>query len=383
MSSHPPISRRDLFAGAVALSAGAALARPAPAEAALTRGPDTVSVPADGVYEGVDLIKPRIRLSAVQSRVRGVEVDNLNATRKANLDHMLSLIDAANNWGGSKDLLFFHEFPITGYSNRWSREDALKVAIELDGPEVEAVGAKAKEYGCYVVFGSYVKDPAWPKHVLSITSMVGPDGTLVDAHWKARNIKAVFGPGFELFTTTIYDVLEQYVEMYGLDAVVPVTRTPIGNIATSSVQREPELFRAFAMKGAEIILRTATGGFTPMDMAATSLYNGVYTALVNNAYSPDNPGFFADAGGGGTTIWGPDGKEITSATSEHEQGVTATIPIADFRARHRPPYVHMALYAPVFDAYVNRYPPNLFAEYQPTDTSDAYQYLKDKGVWNK
>ncbi|MCG8440646.1 MAG: hypothetical protein MI723_02450, partial [Caulobacterales bacterium] len=219
--------------------------------------------------------------------------------------------------------------------------------------------------------------------LLSLTSIIGPDGSIVDTHWKARNIKGVFGPGFELFTTTIYDVLDQYVEMYGLDAVVPVTRTPVGNIATSSVQREPELFRAFAMKGAELILRTATGGFTPADMAATSLYNGVYTALVNNAYSPDNGQFFADAGGGGTTIWGPDGRELAAARSEHEQGVTAAIPIADFRARHRPPLVHMELYAPVFEAYRNRFPPNLLAEYLPTDTSDAYRYLKDKAVWTK
>ena len=113
-----------------------------------------------------------------------------------------------------------------------------------------------------LVFGSYVRDPDWPKSVLSITTIMNDKGEIVDKHWKARNIKGVFGGGIELFTTTIYDVLDRYVEMYGSDRVIPIARTPIGNIATSSVQREPELFRAMAMKGAETdfagqIIRTA------------------------------------------------------------------------------------------------------------------------------
>ena len=340
-----------------------------------------ITMSRDGNYEKVELAKSVIRLSVVQSRIRGVDINRIKSTRRDNLNHMLELIDAANNWGGKKDLLLFHEFPITGYSNQWNRQELLKVAIEIPGEETEAIGKKAREYGCYIVFGSYAKDPAWSNHILSITTIIAPDGTVVDKHWKARNIKGVFGPGFELFTTTIYDVLDEYVDMYGWDAVLPVTRTPIGNIATSSVQREPELFRALAMKGAEIILRTATGGFNPLDVRATSFYNGVYTAIVNNAVSPDNPGFLPDSGSGGTAIYAPDGELIERANSVHESSVTATIPIAEFRARHYPPSVHMELYRPVFDRYINRYPPNLFSSYQPQDTADAFRYLSEKDVW--
>ncbi|WP_019508283.1 nitrilase-related carbon-nitrogen hydrolase [Pleurocapsa sp. PCC 7319] len=336
----------------------------------------------DGDYDKVELVKPVIRMSVVQSCIRAVDVNRLHETRQDNLNHMLELIDAANDWGGPKDLLVFHEFPLTGYSHKWNRQDVLKIAIEIPGEETEAIGKKAKEYNSYIVFGSYAKDPEWPNHVLSITTILGPDGTIIDKHWKTRNIKHVFGPGFELFTTTIYDVLDQYVEMYGWDAVIPVTRTPIGNIATSSVQREPELFRAFAIKGAEIILRTATGGFMPIDVQATSLYNSVYTAIVNNAVSPNNPGYLSDSGSGGSAIYGPRGELLREANSVHETAVTATIPIADFRRHHYPPSVHMELYRPIFEQYVNRYPPNLFTSYQPENTSDAFRYLSDKAVWN-
>ncbi len=377
------MNRRRLFEAALALSA-AGLAAPAALADGHKGGP---LVAPDGDYEKVPLAKPVVRLGVMQTRVRGIDASSSRSAakgRKENLEHMLGTIDAASGWGGRKDILFFHEFPITGYRATWKRADVLRAGIEIPGEETEAIGKKAKEYGCYIVFGSYATDPDWKDHVLSITTVIGPDGSVVDKHWKPRNIKGVFGPGFELFTTTIYDVLDAYIEMYGLDHVLPVTRTPVGNIITSSAQREPELFRAYAMKGGEIFLRTATGGFTPADIQATSLYNGVYTAIANNAVSPGNPGFLADNGGaGGSAVYGPDGEMIDHANSENETIITVTLPMQAYRQRHRLPYVHMDLYRPVFDAYRNRFPPNLFSDYLPSDTSDAYSYLKDKGVWGR
>lgn len=293
---------------------------------------------------------------------------------------MCDLIDYANGFSGHKDLLFFHEFPITGYNYRWTRTEARRAAIEIPGEETETLAKKAREHGTWLVFGSYARDPDWPECLLSITTIMNDQGVIVDRHWKARNIKGVFGD-FELFTTTIYDVLDRYVEMYGADAVIPVARTPIGNIATSSVQREPELFRAMAMKGAEIILRTASGGFAPADIAATSMYNGVYTAIANNAASPGNGLYFDDAGGGGSGLYGPDGEAIALAPTAFETCVSARIPIDDFRARHRQPVVHTELVLPVYEAYRSKYPPNLFSAYQPTDIHDAGRYLRDKARW--
>ena len=385
MADTPPSpSRRDVFRGAVAIAGGAMAAgviASQNAHAAMGKGPDEHVMSGDGTYASVPLKKDMIALGVVQTRVRAVDVDDLRRTRQANLDHLLRSIDAAQGWGGKKDILFFHEFPITGYSNRWDRKLALRAAVDVDGPEVARVAAAAKEHECYIVFGSYSKDPDWPDHLLSITYIAGPDGSIVDRHWKARNIKGVF-VGFELFTTTIYDVLDQYIEKYGKDAVLPVTKTDVGNLVTSSVQREPELFRAFAMKGGEIFLRTASGGFTQEDILATSMYNQVYTAVCNNAVSPDNPGFLAGGGAGGSAIYGPDGKLIDIADADNsEQVVTARMNMAAYRARHRQPIVHMDLYRDVFATYRNRYPPNLFADYLPTDGADSARFLADKAVW--
>jgi hypothetical protein len=41
----------------------------------------------------------------------------------------------------------------------------------------------------------------------------------------------------------------------------------------------------------------------------------------------------------------------------------------------------MSLYRDVFEAYAERYPPNLFAEYLPTDGQDAARFLRDRSSW--
>ncbi len=373
-------SRRGVIGTGLGLAAAGALAK-APARAA-TAGAKPLTMQADGGYATVPLVKDSWSLGVVQSRVIAVDAASPEKGRRANVAHMCDLIDYASGFSGSKDLLLFHEFPITGYNYKWTLAEARRAAIEVPGPETEALARKARQYGTWLVFGSYVRDPAWPDNLLSITTIMNDKGEIVDRHWKARNIKGVFF-GFELFTTTIYDVLDRYVEMYGPDAVVPVARTPLGNIATSSVQREPELFRAMAMKGAEVILRTATGGFAPLDIAATSLYNSVYTAVANNAASPGNGLYFEDAGGGGSAVYGPDGEPLAKAENAFEACVTARIPIKDFRARHRQPIVHSELVLPVYEAYRSKYPPGLFDAYQPRDIKDAGRYLADKARWTK
>lgn len=385
-SAKPGLSRRCFLStgaltGAAAAAGGLGVVAPTTSWSQETRTA-AISLRPDGTYDTVPLRKPTIELGVVQSRVRGVDADNPQPGLKQNLAHMLELVDASFHFGGKPDLLFFHEFPLTGW-NTWTRAEILRFAPEIPGEESEAIGAKAKKYGCHIVFGSYAQDRDWPNHVLSLTTVVGPDGQVVDRHWKARNIKGVFH-GIELFTTTIYDVLDRYVEMYGPDAVIPVSRTDIGNIATSSIQLEPELFRAFAMKGTEIMLRTATGGFNRVDVQACAMYNRFYSAIVNNSVSPGNPGFFAAAGStGGSTIFGPRGDVLAEAGTQSETIVRARIPIADFRNEHRQPFVHMDLYRPVFDAYRNAYGPNLFDSYLPADLYDAKRYLGDKSRWTE
>ncbi len=110
-------------------------------------------------------------------------------------------------------------------------------------------------------------------------------------------------------------------------------------------------------------------------MCAT--YNRVYTAVCNNAVSPGNQ-FFEDAGSGGSAIYDEFGRAIASARSEHEQLVSAVIPIKQYRATHRLPEFAWELYRPVYEQYVPRYPPSNFSKVGlPEDLQDAHRQLSD------
>ncbi|MEO8224928.1 MAG: hypothetical protein ABI661_08980, partial [Gammaproteobacteria bacterium] len=203
-------------------------------------------------------------------------------------------------------------------------------------------------------------------------------------HWKQRNVRGMF-PGSEQYTSVIYDVYDRFVEMYGLDAVIPVERTDIGNIAMSAVQFEPELFRCMAFKGAEIICRVATGGFEFDDMRLTSYHNSLYTMITNNSVSTHgrNPGFFEDTNFGGpgrSAIFAPRGVELCKAGA-FETKELARIPIGEFRSRHRIPDLHLSLYKPVLDQYQERYPPGGYIDYIPKDKRDAFRYFQERSRW--
>ena len=376
------LDRRSFLARASAAAglAGLGLAS-APAQAATEQGSGAISMNGDGTYPTVPLTRETLSIAVMQTRVRPVDAKNPEPGRRENLEHMLELIDNVQTYGPAKDLLLFHEFPITGFRFEWDRADVLRAAIELPGQESETLAKKARQYGCYIVFGSYVRDDRdWPNHILSITTILAPDGSIAAKHWKARNIMGVFTAGrqpIELMTSTIYNCLDRYTEMYGADEVIPVTRTPWGNFCTSSVQREPELFRAMAMKGGEVFLRTATGGYTPTDVQACAMYNGVYAAICNNAISPGNKGIWENAGGGGSAIYDPRGEIMAKAESGAEQEVDALIPIGSYRSRHRIPETSWPMYAPVYARYVNNYPPGRFTKYLPPNLPDAATYLRD------
>jgi len=390
--SRDPVNRmrRDLLAGAGAaglagLVTGGTTAR---AAAAPQAGAPGVAVANRGKYATVPLRQDAINVTAIQSRVRSVDVNNLKPTLKANLDHALDLIDIAQGspdawggerlWGAKQDLICMHEFPIQGFQP-WTRTELNKVAFDLPGPETEAIGQRAKKYGCYIAFGCYAKEQGWPRHVINMSVIVGPSGEIVARHWKARNMLGMFGDN-ALIGTTVYDVLDRYVEMYGWDAVLPVARTDIGNIAMTAVGMEPLLYQCLALKGAEILVMSVTGGSNADSATATARYNRIYTVGVGNSVSPDNIGFMESAGAedGGAVIIDPRGTVLAQTTNHHEDSVSTRIPIADFRKTRRVPEVPIALLRPVLDQYEPVFQPNAFLETLPETYKEAGTLLRKR-----
>lgn len=388
-------ARRELLASAGALGLTGMVAGTAPAQAQAAAAPAAagVSVAKRGQYATVPLRQESISVTAIQSRVRSVDVKNLAPTMKANLDHVLHLIDIAQGspeewggerlWGAKQDLICMHEFPIQGFQP-WTRSELNKVAFELPGPETEAIGARAKKYGCYIAFGCYAKEEGWPRHVINMSVIVGPDGNIVSKQWKARNILGLFGEN-ALIGTTVYDVLDRYVEMYGWDAVLPVARTDIGNIAMTAVGMEPLLYQCLALKGAEILVMSVTGGSNAESATATARYNKLYTVGVGNSVSPDNLGFMESAGGQdeGTVIVDPRGNVLAKTTNHHEDSASTRIPIGEFRKTRRFPELPIALFRPVLDQYEPLFGPNNFLQELPETYKDAGTLVRQRMMQGK
>ena len=369
-------TRRAILAGSAA--AAAATIKSAAAQTPAKNNDITVAV--NGKYPMVPLRADTVRVTAVQSPQKAVDATNPKPGIKANLARMINEIDAACGYFGTRDLVCFHEFPLMGWSP-WNRADNLKVAIEVPGEECEALGKKAKQYNCYIAFGTFAKDKDWPGHVLSLTVLIGPDGKVAAKHWKPYCMRDL-RPGYDLYTTGIYEVLPRYTEMYGADEVLPVARTDIGNLSLSSCPAAVDYNRALALKGVEMFIRTSTGGFPESDNPSISLFNRCYTVIVNNSVSEGNPGFVAYAGGGNTAIFGPGGQPLATAKSMVEELISANVPMGNHRKGvARPPEFPLEMVLPVYNKYVTRYPAGMNLDYIPTDNADANRYYMTKRRW--
>ena len=385
------INRRALLTGVAAASVAAAAAK---AESSATptatpaSGAGSVAVAQRGSYEKVALKQDFINVAAIQSQLYSIDLRDKAATNKRNLQRVLRLIDLAQNspeewngerrWGSKVDLICMHEFPIQGFQP-WTRKELNQIAYELPGPESEAIGERAKRYGCYISFGCYAKEKDWPDHVINMSVLVGPDGKIVSKQWKARNILGLFGDG-ALIGTTVYDVLDRYVEMYGWDAVLPVARTDIGNIAITAVGAEPMLYTCIGLKGAEILVLSVTGGSNSESAIQTARANRLYTLGVGNAVSPNNIGFPESSGtrDEGTVIVDPRGTVLAKTNNHHEDIITARIPIADFRKTRRVQELPMALMLPVFQQYQPTFQPNAFMDKLPATYQEAGEIVRKR-----
>ncbi len=370
------LSRRGMFGGVAALSAMAAMSKPAMAQNSIGQLVDP-----NGDYEKAPLKKDTITYALIQSPVWPLDPDDAEAGKRKNVQYMAQLYDEMVNDRGVADLVSFHELPLGGFF-KWTREEMLRVAVDIPGPETEVIGAKCKEFGMWATFGCYGRDPDWPGHVLMLGVLMNPQGEVASVQWKARS--SHLGGGMELLTTTVYDTLPRFVEMYGWDAVIPVARTEVGNICISGVQYEPTLYTAMAMKGCEICVRQASRSNPEDDALVTSRYHRFYSGLVTNSISPGHR-YFADFAGawGITQIIGTDGKPMAKVHGSFEEIIRADLPLGPYRETHRIPDIQWALYQPLFDQYRPRFESGTYLqELPPTMDAGRARYSEIDG-WAK
>lgn len=327
-----------------------------------------------GDYEKVTLEKDEIVLKLIQNSVENINTpEDAERVIAANLKKIGEMITQACTEGEKPDIILLHEFPLSGYVYG-TRNDKLSISLEIPGKESAMISELAQKYDTYIIFGSYAKDKDWPGHILSLTTIIGRDGEIVEKVWKPKNIKRFYST-FEITTTTVEGVKDKFREKYGVEKEFPVIRTEFGNIAVSTVQLDPFVYAAYAMKGAEIFLRTSTM-FFESDVLSMSMINDVYSAMANI------PGESIYAGN--SMVVSPFGEVIGRLDRQNDGILTAKIPIAEFRKGRKVPQFSLEMTKDIFEQFEEEIPANhldLPEAELPQDGKEMKKLLDDKSRW--
>ncbi len=172
---------------------------------------------------------------------------------------------------------FLTGFPMGEAAAVWAE----KAALEIDGPEYQALGEAARAADVFLAGNAYERDPNFPGLYFQTSFLIEPSGKLV---LRYRRLVSLFAP-------SPYDVWDRYVSIYGLDGVFPVADTELGRIAAIASEEilYPDIARALALRGAEVLLHSSSEIATPIPSPkniakqARAIENLAYLVSANSA----------------------------------------------------------------------------------------------------
>ncbi len=193
------------------------------------------------------------------------------------------------------------------------RKREAEMALEMPGPEIEALGRKAKELGVYLAGNAYmVRDDDFPDRYFNKGFIIDPKGELI--HTRTKLQVEPFEP--EVVGTCVpHDVWDRWIELKGdgdpMKALYPVADTEIGRIGMIICMEGgyPEIGRGLAMNGAEVLIRQVyhepyvANGWWELQNRGFAMSNNTYVVAPNlgpQSYSFDGPLY--DIGGGKSMI---------------------------------------------------------------------------------
>jgi predicted amidohydrolase len=187
------------------------------------------------------------------------------------------------------------------------------MALELPGPETEALGRKARELNTYLAGNAYmIRDDDFPDRYFNKSFLINPKGELIYTRTKLQ--VEPFEPE-AVGTCVPHDVWDRWIEVKGngnaMEALYPVADTEIGRIGMIICMEAgyPEIARGLALNGAEVLIRQVyhdpyvSNGWWELQNRSFAMNNNVYVVAVNlgpQTYSFDGPIY--DIGGGKSMI---------------------------------------------------------------------------------
>lgn len=281
---------------------------------------------------------------AMQLAARSVErAPDKAAARKQMMDTIASMepkIRSAGVFvqqyaGTPVKLAVLPEYVLTSYPGRISIPDfADLAALEVDGPEYEAMGAMAQRLGLFIAGNAYETDRHFPGLYFQTSFVIAPSGDVV---LRYRRLNSMFAP-------TPHDVWSKYLDIYGLDGVFPVARTEIGNLAAIASEEilYPEIARAMALRGAEVFVHSSSEIGSPIDTPkaiakrARAQENMAYVVSANTA-GIELSSLPVGAGDGNSMVVDYKGRVLAEANSRETFTAFAEIDLGALRAARRKP----------------------------------------------
>jgi predicted amidohydrolase len=209
-----------------------------------------------------------------------------------------------------------------------------RVALDHNGYEYEALGEIATKHGIYLAGNAYELDPKFPELYFQASFVIAPSGEVILRYRRLNS----------MFTPTPHDVWDRYLDVYGIEGVFPVARTPIGNLACIASEEIlfPELARCFAVRGAEVLLHSTSEVGSPLvtqkDVAkrARAIENVAYVVSANTAGIEGSPipGASTD---GGSQIVDYEGRVLVQAGFGESMVANAEIDLGALRRFRRRP----------------------------------------------
>jgi predicted amidohydrolase len=193
---------------------------------------------------------------AAQSVERATDRAAARAQMLAMIDEVATKLRTAaifiTQYSGSPvRLAVLPEYLFTSYPGRISIGDfADRAALDIDGPEYEALGRVAQSQKLFLAGNAYENDANFPGIYFQTSFVIAPSGDVV---LRYRRLNSMFAP-------TPHDVWSKYLDVYGLDGVFPVAKTEIGRLAAIASEEilYPEIARAHALRGAEIFVHSSS-----------------------------------------------------------------------------------------------------------------------------
>ena len=255
--------------------------------------------------------------------------------------------------GTELKLVVLPEYYLTGFPLQESREQwKAKAAVDIDGPEYEALAGIAQRLGVYIAGNLYENDAAFPGLYFQANTIIAPSG---DTVLRYRRM-------ISLYTPSPYDVWDAYLDKYGADAVFPVARTQIGTLGTIASEEilYPEIARMTAMKGAELLLHptseVASPQLTRKDVMkrARAIENMAYVVSANSAGIVGTPIPAASTDAMSKIVdW--QGKVLSEAASGESLNANAIIDLPALRAARQRTGMANLLSRQPFAAYEQAY----------------------------